>query len=81
MCCFIPGGMTTSDGPTRSISSVNLRNLVAINVFRIVTEEREKEIRKQIPEANRYIVYPGTIQGGKDLDADVRRKTRAGRIA
>ena len=32
-----------------------------------------------MPAAKRYIVYPETIQGAKDLNIDMRRKTRAGR--
>ena len=45
-----PGNINTSDGMTKSLYSVNLRNLLAGNMFRIVTEEREKET-----EENNYI--------------------------
>ena len=34
---------------------------------------------KRLPAAKRYIVCPEAIQGRKDLNADMRRKTRAGR--
>ena len=36
-------------------------------------------IRKRLPSPKHYIVYPVTIQGQKDLNADMRRKTRVGR--
>ena len=72
----IHGDIHTSDGLTKSLSSLNLRNILAIDVFRIVTGvggNYEKELRIQT-----LIVYPGSIQGGRDMDIDMRRKTRAG---
>ena len=38
-----------------------------------------KEIGRKIPEAKQYVVYPETVQGTKDLNTDMRRKTRVGR--
>ena len=37
-----------------------------------------KKVRlgKRLPASKRYIVYPETIQDQKDLDIDMRRKTR-----
>ena len=46
---------------------------------RIATEERKMEIRRKIPAAKRYVVYPEEIRGENDLNADMRRKTRVGR--
>ena len=40
---YIPGDINTSDGITKSLSSVNFGNLLDGNIFRIVTEERKKE--------------------------------------
>ena len=61
---YIPGGVNTSDGITKILSSVNLRSLLVGNTSRIVTGVWQKEIRRRIPSAKRYIVYPETIQGG-----------------
>ena len=33
---------------------------------------------KRLPTEKHYIVYPETIQGPKELNIDMRRKTRAG---
>ena len=49
---YIHGGINAPDGLTEILSIVNLRNLLAINVPRIATEERKKEIRKRIPAEN-----------------------------
>ena len=54
---YIPGDMDTSDGPTKAMSSANMRNLLTRNTFRIATEEKENQIRKLIPASKRYIVY------------------------
>ena len=48
------------------------------NTFRIVTGEREEEVRRKIPAPKHYILHPGTTQGEKDLDTDIRRKSRVG---
>ena len=42
-------------------------------------KSKKAGIRKLLPASKHYIVYPETIQGRKDLDAGMRRKTRAGR--
>ena len=39
---YIPGDINTSDGLTKSLSSVTPRNLLSGKTFRIVTEERRK---------------------------------------
>ena len=62
---YIPGDLNTSDGMTKSMTSVNLRNLLAGNTFQIVTEEMKDKIRKKLPAAKHYIVYPETVQGKK----------------
>ena len=36
---YIPGDLNTSDGMAKSMSSVNLRSLMAENIFQIVTEQ------------------------------------------
>ena len=36
-------------------------------------------IRKRVPDAKHYIVYPDTLQGRKDLDINMRREARVGR--
>ena len=48
--------------------------------FQIVTES-QKGIRKRLPAAKNYIVYPETTQGENDLGDNMRQKTRAGRSA
>ena len=55
--------MNTSDGLTKAMSSSNIRNLLTRNTTLIVTEWEKKEIRKRMPAAKRYIVYPETIRG------------------
>ena len=54
--------MNTSRGLTKSLSSVDLRDLLPINVLRIDTEEKN-EIGKKMPAPNHYILYPETIHG------------------
>ena len=49
------------------------------DMVRMVTEDRNKEVRRKIPEDKRYIVYPETAHRQKDSDTDMRRKTRVGR--
>ena len=71
--------MNTTDGLTKAMSSGNLRCLLAENSSRIVTEVEMAGIRKRLPVAKHYTVYPETTQGQKDCDKDMRRKTRAGR--
>ena len=73
---YIPGDLNTSDGMTKSTTSVNLRNLMADNTFQIVTEEMEDKIRKKLPAAKHYIVYPETVQGKRSLDQMIRKRTR-----
>ena len=72
-----PGDTNTPDVLPNSLYSVNLGDLLAGDTFRIVTEERKKEIRRKIHSDGHYIVYPETIQGQNDLNADMRRRTRA----
>ena len=59
------------------MSSASSGSLLIRNKFRIVTENQKAEIRKRLPAPKHYIVYHVAIQGQKDLDADMRRKTRA----
>ena len=73
------GGINTSDGWGKSLSSVNLGNLLDGNTFRVVTEARKVEIRRKIPLAKHYIVYPEKLHGQKDLNTGMRRETRASR--
>ena len=47
--------------------------------FQIATESQTGEIRKRLPAAKNYIVYPETTQGKKDLGDNMRQQTRAGR--
>ena len=67
---------------TESLSSVNLRNILSINVFRIETEDIEKEILSKIPAAKHYIVYPETTQGGiiRVMPCDARLARGGGHI-
>ena len=58
-----PGDINTPYGLTKSLSIVNLRNLLGGNTFRIATEERKKEIRTNIHSSKHYIVYHEAIQG------------------
>ena len=76
---YIPGGIGTSDGMAKSLSCVNLPNILSGDMFRIVTEERKGGIRRKIQAPKHNIVYPEAIQGQKDLDNDMRRMKRAGR--
>ena len=73
---YIPGELNTSDSMTKSMSSVNLRSLLAENTFQIVTEQMKNQIRKKLPAAKHYIVYPDTTQGQRALNEEIRRKTR-----
>ena len=63
---YIPGESNTSDSMDKSMSSVNLRSLLAGNTFQIVTENMKSDIRKKLPSAKHYIVYPETTQGGRE---------------
>ena len=65
--------VNTSGGLTKAVSSANIRNLLTRDTFRIVTEE------KKMPSPKHYTVSHAEIQGGEDLDVDMRRRTRAGR--
>ena len=58
-----------------------LKRLLSGGIFRIVTESREGEIRKLLPAAKHYIVYPETTQGKKDLGNNMRQETRVGRCS
>ena len=42
-----PGNINTSDGLTKSLSIVNLGNLIDRDMFRISPEERKQEIRRK----------------------------------
>ena len=55
-----------------------LKRLLSENIFQIATELRNGEIRKRLRAAKHYIVYPETTQGKKDLDNNMRQRTRAG---
>ena len=78
---YIPGGLDTSGGLTKAMSSASAISLLNGASFRIVTEIQKGEIRRKLTASGHYIVYPETIQGRKDLNIDMRRKTRAGRCA
>ena len=49
---YIPGDLNTSDGMTKSMSSVNLRSLMAENTSQIVTEQMKNQIRRKLDAAN-----------------------------
>ena len=76
-----PGGINTPDGLTKSTSGDKLRRLLNENIFQIVTEIQKSEIRKRLPAAKHYIVYPETSQGEKNLGNSMRQKKRVGEIA
>ena len=76
---YIPGDINTPGGLTKSLSSVNLRRLLSGNISRLVTEERKKEIRRKISSQNTILLTLELFRGKKDPNADMRRKTRAGR--
>ena len=62
------GDIDTSDGLTKSLSSVNLGNRSAANIFPNSDGRREEwkqGIRKKIPSPKHYIVGPETIQGDR----------------
>ena len=73
---YIPGELNTSDGMAKSMTSVNLRNLLAGNSFQIATGEMKGRIRKKLPGAKHYIVYPETVQGEGILNQEIRKKAR-----
>ena len=73
---YIRGELNTSDGMKKSMTSVNLRNLLAGNTFQIVTEEMKDKIMKKLPAAKHYIVYPETVQGKRILNQEIRKNTR-----
>ena len=73
---YIPGELNTSDSMAKSMSSVNLRSLLAENTFQIVTEQVKIKLGKKLPAAKHYIVYPDTTQGQRTLTQEIRRKTR-----
>ena len=75
---YIAWGIDTSDGLAKSLHIVNFGNLLAGNMFRLVTWEKENGIRRKIHQAKHYIVYPETIQRRKDLNTDIRRMARVG---
>ena len=49
---YIPGGLNTSDSMTKSMSSVNLRSLLAENTFQIVTEQMKTKLGKSYLQQN-----------------------------
>ena len=75
---YIPGGMNTSDGLTKSMAWVKLRRLLNGDISQIVTETHKGGIRKRLPAAKHYIAYPETTQGHKDLNQNASMKTRVG---
>ena len=75
---YIPGGLNTSDGLAKSMSSANLRSLMAENTFQIVTEQMKNQIRKKLHASKHYIVYPDTTQGQRTLNEAIRKKARLG---
>ena len=46
---YIPGGLNTSDGLAKIMSSANLRSLLAGNTFQIVTEQMKTKLGKVTP--------------------------------
>ena len=52
---YIPGGLDTSDGLTKAMSSSSLRSLSDGNSYRIVTEIQKDEIRRKLPASKHYI--------------------------
>ena len=73
---YIPGGLNTSDGMAKSMTSVNLSSLLAGNTFQIATEETKGQIRRKLPAAKHYIAYLETVQGEGILNQEIRKKTR-----
>ena len=49
---YIPDGLNTSDGMAKSMSSVNLRSLLAENTFQIVTEQMKTKLGKSYLQQN-----------------------------
>ena len=49
---YIPGGLNTSDGMAKSMSSVNLRSLLAGNTFQIVTDQMKIKLGKSYTQQN-----------------------------
>ena len=78
---YTPGGINASDGLTKSMTGVVLKRLLNEHISQIVAESQKGEIRKRLPAAKHYIVYPETTQGNKDLDNNMRRKTRVERCS
>ena len=72
------GGLNTSDSLAKSKHSAIPRRLLYGNISQIVTESQKGEIRKRLPEAKHDIIYPGSNQGQKDLNIDVRHGARVG---
>ena len=73
---YIPGELNTSDGMAKSMTSANLRYLMAGDTYQIATEEMKGEIRRTLPAAKHHIVYPETVQGERILSQEIRKKAR-----
>ena len=76
---MVMGGLNASDGVVKSTTSTILRMILNGGISQIVTESQKGGIGKRLPASKHYIAYIETLQGRKDLDIDMRRKTRAGR--
>ena len=58
------------------MASVNLGNLLAGKTSQTVTGEMKDKIRRKLPAAKHYIVYPETVQGKRSLNQMIRKRTR-----
>ena len=68
-----PGPLGDSNALTKRLQRDNSLALLRKNKFIIVTEKKKVEIRRKLPVAKHYIVYPETVQGRKDLREFTRR--------
>ena len=62
---YTPGGLNTSDGLAKSMSSVNLGSLLAVNTFQIATEQMGDQIRKSYIPKNITSCIQIRRKGGK----------------
>ena len=59
----IPGYINTSDGLTKSLPNVNLRNLLDGDMFQIVTDERVNAIRRKYRLLNTILAIMAQFRG------------------
>ena len=60
---YIPGGINTSDGLSKSLSSVDTANLLACDISRISAEQKKKGISRKTPSGKRYTVFLKLLRG------------------